>query len=503
MRRTWVNIVTGLGATVVGFAVSFFLSPFIVRHLGAEANGFAQLANNFVMYATLVTVAFNSMASRFVTVAYHRGDLTAARQYYSSVFVANLVMILIFLPPAVGVVTFLPRLVAIETADLLDVRILFACVFLNFFLSLVSSLYSLALFVKNKIYIGNVIGAVRTVLNALALFAVFSLLPARIFYVTALAAAWTFALVPVSVALQRRLLPEVSFRPADFSLGAVKRLFLSGIWNTVNQCGHLLNTGLDVLLANLFVSPFAMGLVAISKTVPTGIITLASTLNQNCAPSIIQTWATGDRAAILRELRGCMKISSVLVTIPIVVFCVFGHRFYSLWQPTLDATTLTVLSVLGLVQFIPVAGTQTLYNVFTATNKLKVNSISFLANGVLNVICVFAALAWRADLGIYFIVGVSSALTIVRSLVVTVPYTAHLLGLRWYEFFKDVGLSLICAGLTGGVSWGILQLDLGGWFGLAAMTGLAVVAALGVNMAVVLAPAERAMVWARIRGRRQ
>ena len=90
MTETLLNIVTGLGAVVVGFAVSFFLSPFIVRHLGAEANGFAQLASNFVMYASLLTLAFNSMASRFVTVAYHQGNMDEARRYYSSVFVANL-----------------------------------------------------------------------------------------------------------------------------------------------------------------------------------------------------------------------------------------------------------------------------------------------------------------------------------------------------------------------------------------------------------------------------
>lgn len=55
----------------------------------------------------------------------------------------------------------------------------------------------------------------------------------------------------------------------------------SGVWNSVNQCGHLLQTGVDLLLANLFVSPFAMGLVAVSKTIPSAIIQLATTINNN------------------------------------------------------------------------------------------------------------------------------------------------------------------------------------------------------------------------------
>ncbi len=44
-----------------------------------------------------------------------------------------------------------------------------------------------------------------------------------------------------------------------------ERNAFSGIWNSVNQCGHLLLTGLDLLLSNLFVSPYAMGVVAVSK----------------------------------------------------------------------------------------------------------------------------------------------------------------------------------------------------------------------------------------------
>ncbi|HEX3026780.1 MAG TPA: hypothetical protein VHR42_06090, partial [Clostridia bacterium] len=63
-RQTTFNLFSGILALMISLAVNFFLSPFIVRHLGEEANGFMQLANNFVTYASLLTLAFNSMASR-------------------------------------------------------------------------------------------------------------------------------------------------------------------------------------------------------------------------------------------------------------------------------------------------------------------------------------------------------------------------------------------------------------------------------------------------------
>lgn len=144
----------------------------------------------------------------------------------------------------------------------------------------------------------------------------------------------------------QKLMPELKFRRHDFKWSAVWEMFSSGIWNTVNQGGNLLMTGLDLLVTNLFISPGAMGILAIAKTIPAAITNLASTLNSNLAPSLTISWANGDKKALLKQLRSSMKISSVLVSIPYMVFCAFGMEFYSLWMPSLDAKLLTLLSFL-------------------------------------------------------------------------------------------------------------------------------------------------------------
>ena len=84
---------------------------------------------------------------------------------------------------------------------------------------------------------------------------------------------------------------------------------------------------------------------------------------------------------------------------------------------------------------------------FTATNHLKVNSVAFLTTGILNLGVVYFLLG-HTSLGVYAIAGVSSSLTIVRNLLITAPYTAKLLELPWYEFYKDVGISLLCCALN-------------------------------------------------------
>ena len=78
------NVTSAIVTLGVQMAVSFFLSSYLVATLGEATNGFTQLANNFVSYASLVTLAFNSMGSRFISAAYHRGKVEDSVAYYST-----------------------------------------------------------------------------------------------------------------------------------------------------------------------------------------------------------------------------------------------------------------------------------------------------------------------------------------------------------------------------------------------------------------------------------
>lgn len=464
---TILNLITGIFTVIVQFATSFFLSPFIVKALGAEANGYTQLAANFVMYATLLTTAFNSMASRFVSVAYHQGKTDKAKCYYSSVYVVNIGLIALLLPVSIAVALKLEHIIVIDNVDIIDVKLLFGCVFANFFIGMMSSLYSISMYVKNAIFYSNILNCVRTVCNAVLLLVVFSLLPIKIFYVSLVALILSVVILPAYVYYQNKLLPEIHFDKVSFSWSAVKEMLLSGIWNSVNQCGHLLLTGLDLLLSNLFISPYAMGVVAVSKTIPSAIIQLATTINSNFSPSITQSWAMGDYNSVLQELRMAMKISIVIVSVPIVTFCCLGVSFYSLWQPTLDPVVLTVLSVLGCSAFIVLAGTQVLYNVLTASNRLKINSLTFLAMGVVNVVGVYFGLKYCSRYGMYIIIGTSSFLTTIRQLVIILPYTAKLLNQHWTTFYKEIFLTLGCCFINAVLAFVVIKiLPVSGWFAI-------------------------------------
>lgn len=469
-KATAFNVASAIATLGVQMAVSFFLSSFLVATLGEEANGFTQLANNFVSYASLVTLAFNSMGSRFISTAYHRGELDRANAYYSTLVMCNVVLCLLFLPATALVVSNLGSIVELGSASLPDVQMLFAFVFANFGANLFVSLLSSAMFVTNRMYIQNVINLVRNVLNACALLCLYGALEPRVCYVSLVALCLTILSIPVCAVAKAKLLPEVRFSPRAFSGAAVRSLTSSGIWNTVNQCGNMLMTGLDLLLANWFVGAGPMGVLSVAKTMPNAIITLATTLNSNLEPELVIAYAKGGAKGIMERLRFDIRLSNLILSVPIGVFCALSVPFYALWMPSLDSVELAVLSILTIMAYIPWTGPQVLYNVFTATNHLKVNSSAFLTGSALNVIVVLALLSFT-DLGVYAIAGTSAAITIVRNLVVTAPYIAKLLGLKWRAFYREVGtsllsfaisvvISLVISALVGSESWPSLVLSI-------------------------------------------
>ena len=132
--QTIVNVLTGLFSVLSQAAIGFFLSPYIVSALGEETNGFAQLANNFIMYATLLTIAFNSMGGRFLSISYHQNKIEESNRYYSSIIGCNIAISTLLLAMGILMVANLEKVIHIDTADPTDVKILFTCSFLNFFI---------------------------------------------------------------------------------------------------------------------------------------------------------------------------------------------------------------------------------------------------------------------------------------------------------------------------------------------------------------------------------
>lgn len=452
-KRTSITLVTSIFALVLTILINFFLTPYIVQTLGEEANGFTQLATNFVNAASLITLALNSMAGRFVLINYHKGDIDESKKYYSSIMIANIALILFMIIPASIMIFKLENIINITTENIFPVKLLFSFVFVNFFVAQINSVLNIATYVTNKQYYVNIINLVKTILHAICLIFFFSVFVPQMYYVSFVAMFLSVLTIPIYLIIGRKILPELKVSFKYFRIKLIVNVLLSGIWNVVIHCGNLLMTGVDLILANLLLGPTAMGVLSVSKVMPTCLSQLGGNVNSSFSPNLSIAYASGEKNNVVSSLRYAMKCSSILMCLPVMVLCVFGESFYALWQPTLNAGQLAILSVCACIQFIPFAGPQVLNNSFTAANKLKLNALSVLAAGIVNIVVVILGIKYTNIDGLILIAVVSSIISIIRNLVITVPYSARILNLKWNTFYKDVLISCLCCIVCGLFCW--------------------------------------------------
>ena len=148
--KLFINLVASLIVFVVQFFINFWLSPFIIEQLGENAYGFISLANNFTQYVTLLTIAINSMANRFISIEYNKGNSKEANGFFASVFWINVIISLLVLIISSILIINIENILNIESTLLIDVKITFALSFCNLIISFLSTCYISVTFVTNR-----------------------------------------------------------------------------------------------------------------------------------------------------------------------------------------------------------------------------------------------------------------------------------------------------------------------------------------------------------------
>lgn len=445
-RQLFINMMASFMTFFVNLAIRFFLTPYIVEELGSEAYGFIGLAGNILSYTGLITIALNSMAGRFVTIEYQRGDIQRANQYYASVFYSNLILAAVILAFSIGCVLLLEYIINIPEHLIFDVKLLFAILAINNIIGLITNIWGTATFIKNRLDLCNIRTIIGQFMNAALLVCLFSLFAPQIWYMGLAGSVATIYYFITNYKFTRILTPELRVKLRNFEWKKVWELVKSGVWNLIGKLGDVLAYGLDLLIANLFLGPVLMGQFALSKNVPSLIISFFGSISNVFNPVLTQMYAQGDIKGFLTETNKTIRILGFFTCIPLVLLYVLGDDFYRLWLPSEDAELLQLITIVGSLELIFSMPLESLWSIFTITNKLKVSTITILINDILVILSVLVAMIITDDEFVRLMVLAStrSLIGIVRSLTFLPMYGANCLGLKKYAFFRPIIKSSIC-----------------------------------------------------------
>lgn len=442
-KRLAINMIANVIAFGVQFGINFVLTPYIINTLGSEAYGFVPLANNFLSYISIITVALNSMASRFLTIEMSQGHTEQAQVYFNSVLLANTVLAVILAIPSVPFVLYIDKFMNVPVGLLTDVQLTFAYALLAMEISLVLSVFGNVFYIKNRLELSAKRNIEGNILRAVILVVLFAAFKPRIWFVTGTMMIVTTYLACANIYYTRKLLPEFKVDRSKFSGAAVKTLLSSGVWNSVNQLSTVLLTTLDIYLVNLLISAQASGEYSIVKTVPNFIQSLVSVLVGVFIPQFTIYYAREQKKELLNSIDFSIKVMGYLMMIPIGFLMVFGVDFFRIWVPSQDAQLLQGMSILTLAPMVVTCSINTIFNVYTVTNKLKVPALTWIAFGFAYVLTVILLIKFTG-MGIWSVPVASMVWGLIRNLTFTPMYAAHCLSLPWHTFYKAIVRGCVC-----------------------------------------------------------
>ena len=494
-KQTAVNLIAKIISYGTTLLISFFLTPYLVEKLSKEAYSFYPIANNFVNYMGVITIALNSMASRFITIHLTQGNKKQANTYFVSILYSNVIMALLLLIPMIIIIVFLPYILNIPPELLASVKLLFALVFISMLVNLFTNVLGVAVFSQNRMDLSSVtdiiVGISRVVLYVL----LFWLFEPNIAYVGVVSLAVALIQVVIQRYYTKKLLPFMSFSRKYFSGVAVKEVISSGVWNSVNQIGLVLLSTIGLMMCNKLYGASDAADYSIALTIPNFINGIVSMLSSVFLPGLTIKYARGNKKEVIDHVHMAQNVIGMIDNIPTAVFMAVGVNFFRLWTPSVDPYKLQVLSILAIGYLLVTSVAWPISNLNTVMNKVKVPAIVMVITGIVNIISIF--LTYRfTDLGVYAVPLGQMILFILNKVLFVGIYSAHCLKEKWYIFYPAIIKNLISAAIIFGISYFVNSIfDPETWLGLVSECAALGIISLCINAVIVFKPSGVKNIW--------
>lgn len=484
------QLIINLLANIVSFSssllISFFLTPYLIATLGKEAYAFYPMSNNFVGYLTIITLALNSMASRFITVEIAKKNLKKAKEYFSSVFYSNILLAIILIIPMTIIVIRINSFLNVPDGMVRQVQILFALIFISMIISIFTSVFGVATFAMNKLDMKSGAEIILGIIKILLYIVLFSVFTPSLVFIGIVAVLQSIINLLIQIFFTKRLLPDFNLSFSYFNFKFVKELLASGVWNSLNSLGSQLLLGVTLLLTNMFIGASSAGEIAIIQTMPHFISSIISMLFSVFMPRITLVYAQNSNNKLINEVVFSQKIIGLMSTTPILLVMIFGTEFFSLWVPDQDALKLQELSILTLIPLIVHANMWTIYGLNIVLNKVKIPSIVLIFTGLLSIIVTIGILVFRIE-SIYVILVISAVFNISYYLGFIPIYASKQLNIRFLVFYNHIVKSLLFSILfifIGGYIKSNIYID--SWIGFFLWGGLFGIVGILMNSAIIL-----------------
>ncbi len=487
-KQIAINMIANVVSYSANILITFILTPFLIDKLGKEIYSFYPIANTIISYLSVLMNALNTMSSRFVTVAIAEKNRDDENRYMSSALAANIIMALILVVPMVILILVFDKFMDVPVNALSSIRVLFALVFSSVIVNVISAVFGVATFAKNRIDLRSLRELVTAVLKLALVFLFYYFFETSLIYIGIA----TLICAIVNVIIQRKytkmLLPEVVISMSNVSKAYIKKLFCASAWNAINSFGCILLVGSVVIISNILYGVSESGIYSIVNTVPHFINGIILVLASVFYPVIMQRYVKGDKEALVNEVNRAQNFTGFFGCATIAVFSAFSESFFSLWTPGENAEYLSRLSIVVIVPHIVISCAWSLTNLNIAMNKIKIPALFLCGAGIVNVALDFIA-KYVFGAGVDDIVLISTIIQIIWIGVFIPLYASYNLKIKPVRLFIPIIKGACCSVAVYLISVFFKSfIDIDSWFEFILFGGLFGACALVVFATVMIGP---------------
>lgn len=431
------TLIANGSAVVLNFFITLLIIPFVTKSLGTEAYGFVSLANNFVSYITILTIALNSYSVRYISLYYHKAEYDNTLTFYSTIVIANAALSAIIVILGAVFAFFIEQFLTIPNELLCEIKILFFLTFINFAIQTFENSFSVFAYIHDRVDLIGISKFFAYIIEIFAFVFLFKKASPRVWYVSVAHIFYSAIILVANLLIANMYSKEIHVSYKHFSFKAAYELIINGIWNSANSLGNILNTGLDLLITNRMLTSLTMGELAIAKTIGSIIPMIYQLISQAFQPSLLKKYAANDKIHLLHDLKKSMKISGFCIGTFFCIFVSLGDTFFRLWLIGQNNQSIYRLTILTLTGYLMEGVVGPIYYIYTLCVKNKIPCLVTIIGGFFNVVSM-TILLQSTSLGAYAVCGTTAIIMTFINLVTNPLYMTHCLNIKWSTFYPII-----------------------------------------------------------------
>lgn len=439
-----INAISNWTALVVNVAIQFFMTPFIIRHLGAVGYGIWTLAWSFVGYYGLLDLGVGSAMTRYVARYASQGDEKSLNETVSTAMTMFCIVGAVIISVSLFAAAPLAVFFKVDPEHFVSFKRTFQIIGLAIGFSFPITVFSGTVRAHERFVIQNVVSItillVQTGLTIFLLLRGYGLLGAA----SAILAAKIINM-PTSILVCKFLMPSVRVRFAFARMRVLRMLMTYGAVTMVIVIADLLRINMDSVVIGRFIGLSMVGVYGIAASIIRYTLTFISAGMGVLSPRFASLDGKGDHEQVRRLLTKSMSISSFMSFGAYMMAIIFGKQFL-LWYlgPDVAARFMPAVAIIWILSssYAFAIAQNPCIGLMYALNKHRYYAVATMAEAIANVVLSIILVFKYGIVGVAL--GTMIPMLIIKILIMPV-YMSKILKISIWQYIRPMVPPLIIA----------------------------------------------------------